>query len=226
MSIEITVNTKFETSPSKEVFIAWLPTDSFESLLSKCEDVRSKGYRPVPHIVAKKIKDISHANYIANEISSLTSKVLIIGGGGDIEGDFSTVKELVDTKAFDKFEIGVGGFPDGNDTLSYEESMNILKQKTYASFVVTQWSLNIDNIKRFLDDSPLPVYLGVPNDCSIRQLIKFAKMCGIENSVKGILSNPKNILKFALGFKKKSIIDQVKGHKNLKSIHIYTFGKV
>ena len=146
------------------------------------------GYETIPHIAAKKIKNREEAYELSNELCKYCTKVFIIGGSDKQEGAFKTVGELVSTGAFDNFRIGVGGFPEGNGSLSYEKGISILKQKTsYASFVVTQWSLDKKVIKRFLDDSPLPVYLGIPNSCKIPQLINFAKACGIGDSLKGFM---------------------------------------
>ena len=93
-----------------------------------------------------------------------------------------------------------------------------------ASYVVTQWSLNEAAIKRFLDESPLPVYLGVPNRCSLKQLARFAAVCGVENAVKGALSNPVNIMRFMLGFDPGYIVKAFEKHPKLAKIHVYAFG--
>lgn len=224
-SIEITSRNNIGRSNYNEVFITWLPNENKEPILTKVREIYDMGYKPIAHIPAKKIKNRSEAYEISDELSKYSTKVLIIGGGGKKEGDFNTVNELVETGAFDNFEIGVGGFPEGNGSLSYEEGIEILKNKEYASFVVTQWSLNKKSIKRFLNDSPLPVYLGLPNKCSTKQLMKFANVCGIQNSVKGILSNPINILRFMVGFDPKYLVNKYKDHLNLMKIHIYSFGK-
>jgi hypothetical protein len=89
---------------------------------------------------------------------------------------------------------------------------------------VTQWSLNEAAIQRFLDESPLPVYLGVPNRCSLKQLARFAAVCGIENSIKGAMSNPVNIMRFMLGFDPNYIVKAFEKHPKLAKIHVYAFG--
>lgn len=226
MSIEITTRNKINRPIDyEEVFITWLPNESKEKVLAKVVELHGKGYKPVPHIAAFKVKDAEDAKALAAEVSKYTDKVLMIRGGGKQKGEFSTVAELVATGAFDGLKIGVGGFPEENGSISYEEGIEILKGKTgYASFVVTQWSLNKKAIARFLDDSPLPVYLGVPNRCSMKQLVKFASVCGIENSVKGVMSNPINLLRFMFGFSPNYIVNKFREHMNLDKIHVYSFG--
>lgn len=228
MTIEITTKNKITKGIDfKDVFITWLPNQDKEDIIEKTKEVFLLGKNPIPHIPAKKIKSREQAYQISNELSKYCRKVLLIGGSGNRTGVFSTVDQIAETGAFDNFEIGVGGFPEGNGSLSYEESMEILKNKTrYASFVVTQWSLNKKSIKRFLNDSPLPVYLGIPNKCSVKKLIKFAKLCGIESSTKGFLNNPINMVKFIMGFSPKYIINKYKSHKNLKKFHLYSFGNM
>lgn len=226
MSLEIT--TRNEVPPGStynEIFITWLPTETKDSIIAKTAALHGQGFRPVPHIAAFKVKDVADARAIAAAIAPYTQKAFFIRGGGKQEGAFSTVGELLATGAFKNFEIGVGGFPDGNGSLSAGECIEILRGKVaFASFVVTQWSLNETAMRRFLDDSPLPVYLGVPNRCSLKQLIRFAAICGVENSIKGALSNPVNIARFMLGFDPGYLVKTFEGHPNLAKFHVYAFG--
>lgn len=226
MSLEIT--TRNDLSPAvayEEIFVTWLPTEGKESVIAKTAELHAQGLKPVPHIAAFKIKDAAEARAFAAAVAPYTKKVFLIRGGGPQEGVFATVDELVATGAFSGFELGVGGFPDGNSPVSYEEGIAILRRKAaYARFVVTQWSLNEPAIARFLDDSPLPVYLGVPNRCSLKQLARFAAVCGIENSVKGVLSNPVNIARFVFGFDPGYIVKAFCSHPRLVKIHVYAFG--
>ena len=226
MSLEITTRNDIPASVAyEEIFVTWLPTEGKESVIGKCSELHARGLKPVPHIAAFKLRDAADARAFAAAVAPYTKKVFIIRGGGPQEGAFSTVDELVATGAFQGFEIGVGGFPDGNSPVTYAEGIAILRRKAaYASFVVTQWSLNEPAIARFLDDSPLPVYLGVPNRCSLKQLARFAAVCGIENSVKGVLSNPKNIARFVLGFDPGYIVKAFAAHPRLAKIHVYAFG--
>jgi methylenetetrahydrofolate reductase (NADPH) len=226
MSLEITTrNDVPATVAYDEIFVTWLPTEGKESVIAKTAELHARGLKPVPHIAAFKIKDAADARSLAGAVAPFTRKVFIIRGGGTQEGVFATVEELVATGAFQGFEIGVGGFPDGNSPVSYEEGIAILRRKTaYASFVVTQWSLNEPAIARFLGDSPLPVYLGVPNRCSLKQLARFAAICGVENSVKGVLSNPLNIARFVFGFDPGYIVNAFQSHPRLAKIHVYAFG--
>jgi methylenetetrahydrofolate reductase (NADPH) len=226
MSLEITTrNVLTPPLAYDEVFITWLPTEGKESVIAKAAELHGLGLNPVPHIAALKVRDAADAHAIAAAIAPYTRKAFFIRGGGPREGAFDTVDELLGTGAFRGFEIGVGGFPDGNGPLTPVEGIAILRRKAaYASFVVTQWSLSEPAIARFLDDSPLPVYLGVPNRCSLRQLARFAAVCGVENSVKGALSNPRNIARFMLGFDPRHIVEEFRQHPRLAKIHVYAFG--
>jgi len=226
MSLEITTRNEVPaTLAYDEVFVTWLPTEAKDTIIAKTASLHAQGHRPVPHISAFKVKDAADARAIADAIRPFTKKAFFIRGGGQQEGSFSTVAELLATGAFQDFEIGVGGFPDGNGSLSAAECMEILRAKAgSARYVVTQWSLNEAAIKRFLDESPLPVYLGVPNRCSMRQLLRFAAVCGVENAIKGALSNPVNIARFMLGFDPGYIVKAFANHPKLAKIHVYAFG--
>lgn len=228
MSLEITTRNALPASAAasyEEIFVTWLPTEGKESVIAKTAELHAQGFRPVPHIAAYKVKDAADAHAIASAVAPYTRKAFFIRGGGAQEGAFATVASLLATGAFKDFEIGIGGFPDGNGALSPAESMEVLRGKAAsASYVVTQWSLNEPAIRKFLDGSPLPVYLGVPNRCSMKQLVRFAAVCGVENAMKGALSNPVNIARFMLGFDPGYIVKTFQGHPNLAKIHVYAFG--
>ena len=68
------------------------------------------------------------------------------------------------------------------------------------------------------------VYVGVPNRCSMRQLARFAAVCGVESAVKGALSNPVNLARFVLGFDPRYIVDAIQGHPRLAKVHVYASG--
>jgi len=228
MSLEITTRNEIPSAVADaydEVFVTWLPTEGKDAIIAKTAELHAKGLRPVPHIAAFKVRDAADARSLAAALAPFTRKVFLMRGGGPQEGIFATVEELVATGAFKGFEIGVAGFPEGNGPVAYDQGIAILRRKAaYASFVVTQWSLNEPAMARFLDDSPLPVYLGVPNRCSFKQLARFAAVCGLENSVKGFLSNPRNLARFVLGFDPGYIVRAFQSHPRLAKIHVYAFG--
>ena len=227
-SIEITSKTPLNRlSDYKDVFITWLPFESFDSILNKVKEIKKKGHNPIPHIAVRKIHTKEELIYIKNQLKQYTNTILLIRGSGKQEGTFNNVNDVISTRIFNNFKIGVAGFPEGNNNLTYQQSLSILKEKTYADFVVTHWSLNKQHIKRFLDDSSFPIYLGLPNKCSLSQLFNFAKICGIENSIKYSISNSKTIIKLMInGFDPSDIVKEFKNHRNLKGFHYYNFGQI
>ena len=172
--IEITSKTNIDNlSGYNDIFITWLPNESFINILNKVIELKNKGFNPIPHIPVLKIKNKKELKFISHILSKYTNTLLLIRGSGKQEGEFNTVESVIKTGILNNFKIGVAGFPEGNGNLDYNQTLNILKQKSsYSDFVVTQWSLNKKSIKRFLDESPLPVYLGIPNKCNLKQLLR------------------------------------------------------
>jgi len=226
MSLEITTRNRLPADAAyREIFITWLPTEPKEPVIAKVAELHAQGFAPVPHISAFKVRDAAEARTLAAQLAPYTRKVFLIRGGGRQEGAFATVADLLATGAFAGFEIGIAGFPEGNGPLSYEESLAILRAKAPAAqFVTTQWSLDAAAVRRFLDDSPLPVHVGIPNRCTTAQLIRFAAICGVENTVRGALANPRNLLRFVTGFDPRYLVDALAGHPRLAKFHVYAFG--
>ena len=59
---------------------------------------------------------------------------------------------------------------------------------------------------------------------STPKFARFAAVCGIENSVKGAMSNPLNIARFMLGFDPRYLVEAIQDHPRLAKIHVYAFG--
>ena len=56
--IEITSKTNIDNlSGYNDIFITWLPNESFINILNKVIELKNKGFNPIPHIPVLKIKN-------------------------------------------------------------------------------------------------------------------------------------------------------------------------
>ena len=98
----------------------------------------------------------------------------------------------------------------------------MIDKKPYADYIVTQWLLDINSIKKFISEQSLPVHVGITGPLKISSLLKFAGIVGAKNSIDFLKSNVTKAVDLLKPRDPKDIIEKLKGLTN--NFHIYTFG--
>merc|ERR1711964_325734 len=96
----------------------------------------------------------------------------------------------------------------------------MIDKKTYADYIVTQWSLDALPIARFISKQTLPVHVGITGPLKISSLLKFANIVGAKNSINFLKSNITQAIDL---LKPRDPNDTINELKDLtKNFHIYT----
>ena len=136
---------------------------------------------------------------------------------------------------FDGLRVGVAGHPEGMPVLSERECDYFLNLKNqYARdtgtemFVMTQWSLDVATIHRWLDRietfNTLPIYLGIAGPTSPATLLKFAHICGVKTSLLGLRHQSGRLGKLLTVQTPDYLVDGL--GDRIQHFHIYTFGGI
>ena len=157
---------------------------------------RDHGVPTMAHLtcVGSTRKDIS--NFLEDANNSDISNILALRGDPPpgqesfvkVEGGFEFSHELVDyVKSYERFSIGVAGFPEGHIacTEGREVDWDRLKSKVDrgADFVVTQLFFDNSDFYAFRDylqakGMKVPILAGIIPILSARQIQRFTKLCG------------------------------------------------
>ncbi|MGD1861864.1 MAG: hypothetical protein ACFB0E_18070 [Leptolyngbyaceae cyanobacterium] len=239
-SMEVTPKADVSEMPKsiREVSITYLPGADYRAVVAQAALLRRLGFEPIPHVPARSIRDRPHlATYLAAlRHEAQICQVLIIGGSPEQPvGPFSSTLELLETGLFHGLRIGVAGHPEGMPVLSEPESDRFLALKTqYARdtgtdmFIMTQWSLDLPTIHRWLDRiasfNTLPINLGIPGPTTPAMLLKFAGICGVKTSLLGLRTQSGRLGKLLTVQTPDYLIDGLAGR--IDRFHIYTFGGV
>ena len=224
-----------------DIYIAYIPGDSYNNVVSASKYVIDKGYRPVPHVPARNILNEEELEiYISKLLEIGVTKLLIIGGSGKKIGIFDKTFDLFDTGIFNKYkfeQINIAGHPEGNP-YDKNSDVNLLKKcewiikNEFKCSIVTQWTFDvrktndwIKNIRadiKLISDNYFDLHLGIAGPAKIITLIKYAKICGVSASY--MIAKNKNIgLKNLIKHNPNEIID---GLKNYDNLHFFPFGGI
>ena len=239
-SIEVTPKVDVSTLPKgiREVSITYLPGADDLDEVAQAVRLRQLGFDPIPHVPARSIRDRAHLTRYLSELKTEADirQVLLIGGSPDRPvGPFASTLDLLETGLFDGLRVGVAGHPEGMPVLSEQECDRFLALKNqYARdtgtemFVMTQWSLDVATIHRWLDRieafNTLPIYLGIPSPTSPATLLKFAHICGVKTSLLGLRNQSGRLGKLLTVQTPDYLVDGLAGR--IDHFHLYTFGGI
>ncbi len=224
-SLEITLKTNLSELPKvKDVYITMLPGNDYREVASKAAELAKSDFNPVPHFPARSIKNHAELkDFVTRCKDGGVKQALVIGGSSQPIGDFHCSLQLLETKLFEGWKIGIAGHPEGSPDISDSDlEKAMIDKKPYADYIVTQWALNSDSIIKFISKQKLPVHVGITGPLKITSLLKFANIVGAKNSINFLKSNMTKAVDLLKPRDPNDIIEKLKG--STQNFHIYTFG--
>lgn len=193
---------KKAADPGTEVFIANLPNQPLKVLVQAASQLRHAGLEPVPHIVARNLKDRSQLEETLDALAkdAGVQKALILGGDRDQPaGDYKNALQLIETGCLEKYgirEIAIACYPEGHPRIPQEILEQALQAKLQAAKAAGLETLLVSQF--LFDPQPLlsfvshlrgkgiatPLRVGVAGPANRAKLIRYALRCGVGASLK------------------------------------------
>jgi methylenetetrahydrofolate reductase (NADPH) len=191
-----TIESKLDVlEPGSYVAVTCSPTKGVDETLDMSERLAERGFRVVPHIAARMVRNKTHLREIITRINDSTI-VSIFVPGGDAErpvGDYTKALDLLrDLADIDHqfIEIGIAAHPEGHPATSDEQLLKeLLAKQEVANYIVTQMCFDaagIDNWLREIRDGGvhLKAWLGMPGAAERSALIRTSLRIGVGDSVR------------------------------------------
>ena len=182
-------------APGSYVAVTCSPTKGVDETLDMAERLADRGFKVVPHIAARMVRDRQHLREIIGRINRTPIVSVFVPGGdadrpaGRYRKALDLLRDLADIEH--RFiEIGVGAHPEGHPFASDEELLEqLLAKQEYANYLVTQMCFDAAHIERWLHDIRaagvhLDAWLGVPGAADRAALIKTSLRIGVGDSVR------------------------------------------
>jgi methylenetetrahydrofolate reductase (NADPH) len=230
------------------VYVAFVPGEDHRSVAATAARVRAEGLVPVPHFPARSIVDRAQLDDYLRRVTADAGvdEVLVIGGGIDLpRGAFSGTQALLETGLFEAHgihTIGLAGHPEGQRELSAPGAATSLQQKLgYARQspadvrLVTQFMFEAGPLfswERMIraQGNGLPIHVGVPGPATVRNLLNYARLCGVGNSIRVLTRQAGNLFKLASLSYPDALIAALAWHRagdpdsRIERLHFYPFG--
>lgn len=166
-----------------------------EPTLDLTERLAERGYRAVPHLAARLVRDDAHLAGVLRRLeAAATRDVFVVAGDSPRPaGPFEDARSLLQGMAAIGHpfrDIGVAGHPEGHPFLAPDRALEALGEKAaHATYVVSNLCFDSPTIARWVAEVrsrgvALPIYLGMPGPVPLRRLARVAGRIGLGESAR------------------------------------------
>jgi methylenetetrahydrofolate reductase (NADPH) len=187
------------------VYFSAVPTITPQELIGGAALLRKFGLEPVIHIAARRIHSAAE---LADLVAGLRGEadvrhLLVIGGDVDPTGPFTDALAVIQKGRLREAgiaEIGIGAYPEGHSRIPAGRLEAALDEKIAAAaahglavHIVSQFSFSPERILTWLRKLRAcgitkPVKVGMAGPTSLPALLRYAKRCGVDASLRGLMS--------------------------------------
>lgn len=240
-----TIESKLDVlEPNSYVAVTCSPSKGVDVTLDMVERLALGGFKVVPHIAAKMVRDDAHLREILKRLDDLPIISIFVPGGDAAKplGKFSTALELLRAIAdidHRLTEIGVAAHPEGHPAVSNEALLeHLLKKQAVSNYMVTQMCFDAAVLAGWLRDIrergvSLPAWIGLPGVSDRSTLIKTSLRIGVGDSVRYLRHRSRiaaNLLKSRTYRPDRLLVDLAPyisdPEYNIAGHHIYCFNQV
>lgn len=211
-SLEVTRPSTFEivsladiVPRGTHVYLTAIPGQSIRELAASAAALRNAGLEPVAHVAARRLTSADHLREMISALRGEADmrRLLIIGGDVDTSGPFPDALAVIcdgNLRAAGIEEIGIAGYPEGHPRIaaerleiSLDEKMAMAAAASLRAYIVTQFSFSPAQIIAWLTHTrargiSAPVRIGMAGPTSFTSLLRYAKRCGVNASLRGLTS--------------------------------------
>ncbi|MBC2778407.1 methylenetetrahydrofolate reductase [Parasphingopyxis marina] len=188
--------------PGTMVAIIWTPRDSDDERVAMARALTDAGYRPFPHIGARHFESDAALDRLLGRLADEAgvTRAFVIGGDCQRRGPLSSGYDALATGHFARHrfrEIGLPGYPEGHPRIAAPVLVGDMKAKLalvraagMKPLVLTQFAFHAEPIADWLgdvrrDEPDLPIRIGLAGPATVRTLLRYAALCGVEASRRG-----------------------------------------
>jgi methylenetetrahydrofolate reductase (NADPH) len=187
------------------VYFSAVPTIEPPELIGAAALLRKSGLEPVVHIAARRIRAAADLQDLLKSLRGEADirRLLVIGGDVDAAGPFPDALAVIQKGRLREAgiaEIGIGAYPEGHARIPAARLEAALDEKIAAAtahglgvHIVSQFSFSPERVLAWLKQLRAcgitrPVKVGMAGPTSMPALLRYARRCGVNASLRGLMS--------------------------------------
>jgi methylenetetrahydrofolate reductase (NADPH) len=228
-----------------EVFVAWVPGRTPDTLVQVAARLRRLGANPVPHLAAREIPSAAALNDLLARLrgEADVAKALVISGDTrEAAGPFASSVMLLETGALQNHgirRIAIAAYPEGHPRIPPQDLATALRAKVeYAArhgltlMQVSQFAFDGGFLARWARERralypTLDLRIGLAGPANLGTLLRYAARCGIGASARALGERTASLTRL-LGERGpetaiRALVEQG-ALRDIEGIHLYSFG--
>ena len=220
------------------------PAKGIEATVALCEQLQAAGFRAVPHMSARMVRDRAHlVDLIAWLEGAGVDRAFIVGGDAKEPGAYpdglSLLREMAEI-GHPLSEIGIPAYPQGHAFIADGPLLEALHAKAaFASYMTTQLCFDPNAVATWLaarraEGLTLPVHLGVPGVAEPQRLLAISARIGVADTQRFLVKNTRFIARLIRSggfYRPDGLLEglaPVVADRNagIVDVHLYTFNAV
>ena len=220
------------------------PAKGIEATIALCEQLQALGFRAVPHVSARMIRDRPHlADLIAWLEGAGVDRAFVVGGDAKEPGVYpdglSLLREMAEI-GHPLSEIGIPGYPQGHAFIADGPLLDALRDKSeFASYITTQLCFDPAAIAGWIaarraEGIALPIHVGIPGVAEPQKLLTIAARIGVADTHRFLVKNVRFVTRLVRSggfYRPDGLLDGLAPYiadpaAGIADLHLYTFNAV
>jgi methylenetetrahydrofolate reductase (NADPH) len=220
------------------------PAKGVEATVGLCEQLQARGFRAVPHMSARMVRDRSHlSDLIAWLEGAGVDRAFVVGGDAKEPGDYpdglALLREMAEI-GHPLAEIGIPCYPQGHPFIADGPVLEALRAKApFASYMTTQLCFDPGAIATWIasrraEGLGLPIHVGVPGVAEPHKLLAISARIGVADTHRFLTKNLRFVAKLVRSggfYRPDALLEGLAPHladpaAGIVDLHMYTFNAV
>jgi methylenetetrahydrofolate reductase (NADPH) len=220
------------------------PAKGIEATVGLCEQLQARGFRAVPHLSARMVRDRAHlADLITWLEGAGVDRAFVVGGDAKEPGDFvdglSLLREMAEI-GHPLAEIGIPCYPQGHAFIADRPLLEALRAKAaFASYMTTQLCFDPGAIASWVaarraEGLAVPIHVGVPGVAEPHKLLAISARIGVADTHRFLTKNLRFVARLVRSggfYRPDALLEGLAPHladpaAGIVDLHMYTFNAV
>jgi methylenetetrahydrofolate reductase (NADPH) len=220
------------------------PAKGLEPTLALTERLAALGYRTVPHLSARLVRDGAHlADIVARLTAAGVDDVFVPAGDADPPaGPFASALALLEElsrmgRPFGR--VGITGYPESHPKIGDDITVQAMWDKRHhAAYIVSNLCFDAATLSRWITrirarGVTLPLLVGLAGPAERTRLLKMAAASGVAESARFLASHAEWLVRLGLpgGYSPERLLDKAAPALTdpaaaVEGLHLFTFNQV
>jgi len=220
------------------------PAKGIEATVELCERLEAAGFRAVPHLSARMVRDRAHLRELRARLEEAgVDRAFVVGGDAKEPGDYpdalALLRELAEIgRPFG--EVGIACYPQGHAFIADGPLLDALRDKVpFADYMTTQLCFDPGAIAGWIaarraEGIELPVHVGMPSVAEPQRLLAIGARIGVVDTHRFLVKNTRFIARLIRSggfYRPDALLEGLGPHladpaAGVSDLHVYTFNAV